>query len=103
QRVELGEVEHWVQESIPQARRIVADIIELQSKGNPKPTLAAFIQTESDTEIDTANILAVSSDVKDNIAQHLPRYMVPTVFISISKLPLMATGKTDRKRLREIG
>ena len=51
----------------------------------------------------TVNILPVAADVEERLAEHLPIYMVPTVFFSMRELPMTATGKTDRKRLREIG
>ena len=43
QRVELGEVEHRVQECMPEARQVVAEVIVPQGE-NSSPALAAFLQ-----------------------------------------------------------
>ena len=107
QRVELGEVEHRVQECMPEARQVVAEVIVPQGE-NSSPALAAFLQMNDTRESDeaegtTVNILPITADIEEKLAEHLPIYMVPTVFFSMRELPMTATGKTDRKRLREIG
>ena len=108
QRVELGEVEHRVQECMPEARQVVAEVIVPQGE-NASPALAAFLQMKGnimdtdEAEPVTANILPIAADIEAKLAEQLPSYMVPTVFFSMRELPMTATGKTDRKRLREIG
>ena len=108
QRVELGEVEQWVQECMPAARQVVAEVIVPQGE-NSSPALAAFIQMEDNVtetgeqESATAKILTIDADIEEKLADALPSYMVPTVFFSVWELPMTPTGKTDRKRLREIG
>ena len=52
---------------------------------------------------ETAEMLAMDADVEDSLAKHLPSYMVPSVFFSMQELPITASGKANRKRLREIG
>ncbi|KAG6038309.1 putative NRPS-like protein biosynthetic cluster [Claviceps citrina] len=48
-------------------------------------------------------VIPMAADVECKLAKHLPAYMVPKVLITMSKLPMTATGKLDRRRLREIG
>ncbi len=36
-------------------------------------------------------------------AERLPSYMVPDVYFAVEHLPMTVSGKTDRRRLREIG
>ena len=66
QRVELGEVEHRVQECMPEARQVVAEVIVPQGE-NSSPALAAFVQMEDNvTETDeqesaTAKILPIAA------------------------------------------
>ncbi|KAK2591375.1 hypothetical protein QQS21_010935 [Conoideocrella luteorostrata] len=50
-----------------------------------------------------ARVLPMAGDVERELAKYLPGYMVPKVVIAMRKLPMTATGKLDRRRLREIG
>lgn len=110
QRVELGEVEHRLRECFPEATRVVAELIHLDSK-SAGLTLAAFV--EKDGEADRVGngipdaLLATDFSppcfIRDLMAISLPTYMVPTLFFAMRTLPLTVAGKIDRKRLREIG
>ena len=40
-----------------------------------------------------------SGDLRDYLLDHLPRYMVPSVFEVLEELPLAPTGKVDRRAL----
>ncbi|PNY23799.1 Adenylation-domain containing protein [Tolypocladium capitatum] len=105
QRVELGEVECHLQQYMPEARQLIAEVITPGMKSS-NPVLAAFVQTNgnANASVDAvADILPISRDLKEMLARHLPSYMVPTVFFSMRDLPITASGKVDRKRLREIG
>ncbi|KAJ5520326.1 nonribosomal peptide synthase [Penicillium fimorum] len=105
QRVELGEVQHWVQKYMPEATHVVADVIKLQGDSS---LLVMFLQlndkpTERDELDATVKILPVPPEVEGKLAKQLPAYMIPSVLFSLSRLPMTATGKTDRRRLRHIG
>lgn len=111
QRLELGEVEHWVQALMPAAVQVIAEVIEPQG-GDSGPLLAVFVHKDGfeDTAPNgprstcgIAEMTAIPTDVEDKLAQHLPSYMVPNIAILMGRLPMSATGKTDRKRLRDIG
>jgi amino acid adenylation domain-containing protein len=105
QRVELGEVEHCIQQHMKQVKQVVAEVIIPRGQ-DARPTLAAFAHLGDDDDNSTgseATILDVGGDLERTLATHLPHYMVPTVFFSMRELPMTATGKTNRKRLREIG
>ncbi|KAI9899658.1 hypothetical protein N3K66_006119 [Trichothecium roseum] len=78
------------------------------SIGNP--VIAAFLQMDDGDEAnaengeeDRATILTVNSTVENWLAEQLPIYMVPTVFFALRKLPLLSTGKMNRRMLRAIG
>ncbi|KAI3055098.1 hypothetical protein CBS147353_11361 [Aspergillus niger] len=107
QRVELEEIEQLVQKSIPEAKRVVADLIK--SEGEIlSPVMAAFIQKydtsttsiQQETDIEIFNM---PTSIRECLTTYLPRYMMPAVFFSIAKFPTNATGKLDRRRLRELG
>ena len=111
QRIELGEVEHCVHEHFT-ARQVVVEVIRPKDSANPE--LAAFIDfgneepsnTEHSAEAGThavVNVLPADPRVEGLMAKQLPNYMIPTVYFSAGTLPMTTTGKTDRKRVREIG
>jgi hypothetical protein len=43
------------------------------------------------------------NEANAGIVKVLPRYMVPTAYIPVNILPVLISGKTDRKRLRQFG
>lgn len=108
QRVELGEVEYWLQECLADVHSVAAEVFVPQG-GNGAPTLAAFVQssnplTENGENLGSdVNVFHISKDTEDLLAQHLPSYMIPTIYLSMRELPMTGTGKLHRKRLGEIG
>ncbi|KAK5991451.1 Nonribosomal peptide synthetase dtxS1 [Cladobotryum mycophilum] len=103
QRVELGEVETQVQQYLPDAKQAVAEVIIPQGD-RPSPTLVVFIQPKDSADIsDEVKLVQISSKVEEKLAEYLPSYMMPSVFLMIRELPMTATGKMNRKQLREIG
>ncbi|KAF4459940.1 non-ribosomal peptide synthetase [Fusarium albosuccineum] len=97
QRVELGEVEHWVRHSFSHAEQVAAEVITPRGE-NVKSTLVAFVQSITDR-----GVLAVSPGVREELAQNLPSYMLPSAFVALKELPMTTTGKINRKELRKIG
>ncbi|KAH7111096.1 hypothetical protein B0J11DRAFT_598956 [Dendryphion nanum] len=111
QRVELGEIEHHVQECMPKAQQVAVEII-LSAEEPDSAMLAAFLKLDEglyNTHL-TRNAIGDGSivhlplaEVEEKLAERLPKHMVPTVFFALRKLPMTASGKTDRKQLQEIG
>ena len=110
QRVELGEVEHHVSECVPQARdakQVAAEVIT--PTGGSGPMLALFLMPQNgDGGMSTAHtspvtLLDIDSSSHNQLSERLPGYMVPTIYIALHSMPMTTSGKTDRKRLREIG
>lgn len=109
QRVELGEVEHYSQQLMPNAKLVVAEVITPQSHKS-KPTLALFTLAPTGVakgnERDESTILRtlpIRPEIEESLNDRLPSYMVPTVHFEISSFPMTATGKLNRRRLREMG
>ncbi|KAL3474948.1 hypothetical protein BJX99DRAFT_230621 [Aspergillus californicus] len=110
QRVELGEIESQLRARLPSELNIIAEVIVPQSGG--QATLVAFISVQSTNKQHSAELQSVElpeelgksmSEADADVAKVLPRYMVPTAYIPISYMPVLISGKTDRKRLREFG
>jgi thioester reductase-like protein len=109
QRVELGEVESAVLKCIPEASQTVVEIILPQGE-NSSPALTAFIRVDRVPEAakpvlnsPDIHILPNAMEVKQQLALYLPKYMIPELFLFCPQLPMTATGKINRRGIREMG
>lgn len=110
QRVELAEVEHHLRSCLPAGVKIVAEVVKPE---NGSPKLVAFLSepsaaadaTEANGPLTepSAALAAALGSVDTSMGARVPRYMVPAVFLALREIPSLVSGKTDRKRLREIG
>jgi len=87
-RIELGEIDHLLlqQPDIAQAFTMMQDGQRLVSYVVP-------------TEVESAAEASLSGRLRTALAAHLPQYMIPSAFVSLSALPTTANGKVDRARL----
>ncbi|ROT40235.1 surfactin synthetase subunit 3 [Sodiomyces alkalinus F11] len=112
QRIELAEVEHHLRGKLPTNVKVVAEVIK---PGGGDPTLVAFIE-EHTTTIPTSateneggpvtlspELSLILGEMDITLSAEIPRYMVPSSYIPLRKMPSLVSGKIDRKRLREIG
>jgi non-ribosomal peptide synthetase-like protein len=88
-RIELGEIEALLQ-SVQDVKK--ATVIVLRRAGIDQ--LAAYIEPMPAAQIDITHL-------KTRLKEQLPSYMVPGEFRFIERLPVLASGKIDRKRLVE--
>lgn len=112
-RVELGEIEYQIRRSLRQDTHIAVEMVKA-AQGAATSALAAFIcidkgfhqQAEGNmiVESKTAQASFKSSlpALRADLEANLPHHMVPTAFVPLYRMPLSATGKTDRKKLREM-
>ena len=116
QRLEPGEVECQLKECFDLARAVVVDVIMLQNEEESNPTLTAFIESRDEVdrseeldphrwpELDFTRPGQAFRDEAQAMAlrlrDRLPGYMIPSVFVTMRKLPLNSTGKIDRRLLR---
>jgi amino acid adenylation domain-containing protein len=101
QRVELGEVEHHVRAVLVEhgySTNLVAEVIASTKTSNPRLVvfLAPNVRTPTSIQTDMRNI-------NEQLAASLPSYMIPSEYITLEEIPIMPSGKTDRRRLREMG
>lgn len=107
QRVELGEVEHHVRQCLAGGTSplVVAEVVT--PRGSNHPMLVTYIAigeaaNESQDQMRAA-LERWTQGVEYRLAERVPRYMVPSAYLAVDMIPMTATGKTDRRRLREMG
>ncbi|KAL8983821.1 MAG: hypothetical protein Q9205_002043 [Flavoplaca limonia] len=108
-RIELGEIEHHVRERLPEN---VQSAVEMVAPSGQKRTLAVFFCVAASKIEDSKEsqlLLSMTDDttslctmLKADLAGVLPAYMIPTLFIPLSRMPWTVSGKLDRTRLCKI-
>lgn len=109
QRVEVGEIEHRLKELLPRSEAVVVEPVQL--RGQPPAKLVAFIQAskataETDAVLDDEAVAATaesSVDIEAHLSQVLPAYMVPRLYLPLTRIPVTISGKTDRRWLKDFG
>ncbi|KAL4962973.1 uncharacterized protein BDV14DRAFT_202222 [Aspergillus stella-maris] len=116
QRLELQEVETHLRQAWGGSSAIVADLVG--DRNDNGGWLAAFIQQSESPDATNASGLGTDSQVQlllpssvfetqreavdSQLQRSLPPFMVPTFYIPVSRIPLSATGKTNRRKLRDL-
>ncbi|UCH93413.1 MAG: non-ribosomal peptide synthetase [Candidatus Aminicenantes bacterium] len=88
-RVELGEIESKL---LSHKKISHAAVVYKEIKDNEKELLAYIVLKK---EVEQINL----KELRDYLGKYLPGYMVPSFFITLDKMPLNNSGKTDRKAL----
>ncbi|KAF5027365.1 hypothetical protein F66182_525 [Fusarium sp. NRRL 66182] len=116
QRVELGEIEHHVRSALQQLLAQKQDTYQIHVvaeaqvlAGKTRPTLMAFITlttldrtTAWNQETHDQTIKELTQGIEEMLLERVPSYMVPSFFIPVYTAVVAATGKTDRRKLRDM-
>ncbi|KAL9607400.1 MAG: hypothetical protein Q9167_007684 [Letrouitia subvulpina] len=102
QRIEFGEVEHFIQQCLT---GVVAEVAHLRMP--KKQVLVAFMyetshQKNADhckTQLDSYKL---QQAIDPKIYESLPKYMRPSLYIPLQGIPGLVFGKVDRSKLRLI-
>ncbi|MCJ1312550.1 hypothetical protein MMC25_006224 [Agyrium rufum] len=107
QRIELGEIEFHIRRICPTLRDIVADVIDIDGVS----LLCAFLlRGESENALKSNRLEEVSLSthlaappigLQERLKDVVPGYMIPTIFLNISRVPLTINRKVDRQKLKE--
>ncbi|KAK2877271.1 NRPS [Arthroderma sp. PD_2] len=113
QRVELGEIEYHLRNQFPDAQGVLVDF-STTSEANQVSALIGYVcitQNEAAWGGNDSNqplFLNLSElfrtqalDAEAEMCKHLPSYMIPSIIIPLSYLPLSLSGKADRRRLKD--
>lgn len=107
QRVELREVEHYVRESLVGGINVHVAAEVITPQGSTNPILAVYLGIGEEAYSSSEDVRAMLQDLtrgtEEKLADQLPFYMLPSAYIALDSIPVTVTGKTNRRRLREIG
>ena len=95
QRLEFGDIEQAFRDVVPETENVVAEIAQAEGQA---PRLVVFFSAKN---IDPDNVDV--SGIQAKMAQKVPAYMVPSAIVALQQLPLMPSGKVDRKKIRALG
>jgi hypothetical protein len=90
--VELGEIEHYMRECMPEAQQTAVEVIFLGGEKS-SVTLAAFLQLD-DKKIDALSIAKLANnalpvqmlflaEVDKQMVDRVPNYMLPSVYFAL--------------------
>lgn len=113
QRIELQEVEHYVNQSFPDVDHAVADIITPCGDGQQEALICFVLQLDAAKHHASSQnhaqtlFLAASERFRTDtrvaagkLKELVPRFMVPAMFLPLAYLPVTSSGKVDRKAIR---
>nr|POF23648.1 nonribosomal peptide synthetase easa [Quercus suber] len=108
QRVEIGEIESWIQHFLPESAMIVVSLVKrpgsqekfLTAILSLKSAVMNFQRSDRPSVLDHSDrILQMFRRLQSSLLQVMPRYMVPSFFVPVTHLPLNVSGKLDRKKI----
>jgi amino acid adenylation domain-containing protein/non-ribosomal peptide synthase protein (TIGR01720 family) len=109
QRMDLGEIEQRL-DAVPRVRHV---IVIMPKTGHFQKRLIAIISLHSSSI--NNSVLSVEScelvtkgqqvdselaEIKDCLSKQLPSYMLPQAWAIVSRLPMLVSGKLDRKKVK---
>lgn len=110
-RIELGEVEVTLNESLTRVKQAVAEVVRLAGD-ETNPILAAFVVFDDKPKpnnsrphlVDGVTIQPVTlgHEEETKLGRRLPAYMIPSLYLEMDELPLNTSGKVERKKLRAL-
>ena len=107
QRVEVADVEHHINDFVDTSTEVV---VEKVNTSDDCQRLIAFVVLDGPLPAQTTSSLFLAPDVshlesfkaiQEQLRNRLPRYMVPDLWILLARLPKAASGKIDRRLLRD--
>ncbi|KAK4867831.1 hypothetical protein LT330_007490 [Penicillium expansum] len=105
QRIELGEIENQLSKDL----NVTHCSVFFPKTGFSKGRLAAVVSStgllaeQSDSDLEPLRLVSASKKaelvpgIRERLSARLPTYMVPAVWLCVEALPLLPSGKLDRK------
>jgi amino acid adenylation domain-containing protein len=87
-RIELGEIAA----RLNRTAGVETSVVSVREISEVGPTLVAYVVPASGAQLS-------ASSLRESLASELPDFMVPSVFVSMAELPMMANGKVNTSAL----
>lgn len=104
QRLDLGEIRHQIHSVVSEDVQVFIDLLPPTCLPNEKALLVAFLASTRFEPEQTSGfsppIKTLTSQLEQDLPRLLPRYMIPSVYLPLSAIPLTSGGKVDRQALR---
>ncbi|KAL8784393.1 MAG: hypothetical protein Q9213_003993 [Squamulea squamosa] len=115
QRVEMGEIEHWIAQCLENTRSVMV-VITTRGLERQQTGLVAVIKFDKniehagqfDLERTRASFLPPTDSLRQDfdelrkaLFEILPPYMVPNIYLPVVEMPLNPSGKMDRRAMRD--
>lgn len=98
-RIEVGEIEYAIAKQ-QDIKDVVVDVVDSE-QGDKR--LVAYVVHNIDELKQTTEVSDIKTQqLREQLAEFLPDYMVPSAFVWLTELPLTPNGKVDRKALPKI-
>lgn len=101
QFVSPDEVEHHIRRLLLSLESVEVAVDAVTRPESEVVHLTAYIAGSLDPN--DASLHAIFAALRQELGAVLPQFAVPTLYIPLVELPLTATGKVNRTRLRELG
>jgi len=95
-RIELGEIES----TLTSHALVDAAVVKVRLHNNTQQ-LVAYVTTLTDSDPALTEKTALFATLKHYLAEHLPEYMLPAIFVKLEHFPLTPNNKIDRNALPE--
>ncbi|KAI5468188.1 hypothetical protein BGZ63DRAFT_419816 [Mariannaea sp. PMI_226] len=112
QRVEVGEIESRISESLAGSPLVCVDLIKLRKSNSDEAMLMAAIdmhKTFSHDDLEPGRLFEPSERLRvllqgllSRLVDELPSYMVPSHIVPFTTLPTNSSGKLDRRATRAL-
>ncbi|KAL8826241.1 MAG: hypothetical protein Q9191_003926, partial [Dirinaria sp. TL-2023a] len=111
QRVELDEIMFQVQSRLSSEQQAIIDAMDIEEHARSKtlisyiyaPGYAQHADNGADISIPISDMMALEfKALQNSLAESLPRYMIPSMYIPISRVPMTKSAKMDRDLLRKM-
>jgi len=97
-RIEPGEIETYIERH--EGVKACVVLVKKDNKGHE--SLVAYVVLEEKGKHGEHLAERKTEQLRQELRQKLPEYMIPNYFIEVDELPLNANGKIDRKKLPEL-
>jgi amino acid adenylation domain-containing protein len=102
----LGEIEHHLKLNLPAGAKSAVELVKFNDSNKTKALVAFMCLSEDDTAAAISemseSVRVVAKQVEIALANALPVYYVPSMFMPVTRMPMTTSGKLDRKVLRAL-